>query len=479
MCDSDSRNPARWGEVVARFPQAVLSDVEDAVGCARAALPYWRRTPAPQRAEVLRRAADILADRREETARAMTREMGKVLLEARGDVQEGVDMLRFIAGEGRRLYGETTTSELQNKFAMCIREPVGVCGLITPWNFPLAIPSWKTAPALVAGNTVVLKPAEDSPLTAQLYVEALLDAGLPPGVLNLVFGDGSVGAALAEHPGVDLISFTGSTETGRSVATACARTHKRVSLEMGGKNATIVMPDADLPLVLDGVTWGAFGTSGQRCTATSRVVVHRSIAGRLAEGLAERAAALRVGDGLEEGVQVGPLVNGRQLQRVEEYVEIGRSEGARVLTGGARAVGPGLGDGWFYLPTVFSGVSADMRIAQEEIFGPVVCVIPFDTYEEAVEIVNGVEYGLSASIYTNDTGTAFRAMHDLETGIVYINSATIGAEVHLPFGGVKRTGNGHREGGHSLDAFTEWKTVYVDYSGRLQRAQIDVEQGAG
>lgn len=469
----ESRNPARWSEVVGVFPCATAEDVDAAVEAARAAFGSWRLVPAPQRAEILFRAAALLAQRKEEMARLMTREMGKALVESRGDVQEGVDMLSYIAGEGRRLFGETTPSELPNKFAMSVRAPVGVCACITPWNFPLAIPSWKIAPALVAGNTVILKPAEDTPLVAHRFAEILWEAGVPHGVLNLVHGGGETGAALAKHSGVDLVSFTGSTEVGRSVAHAAADTGARVSLEMGGKNAIIVLDDADLDLAVDGAVWGAFGTSGQRCTASSRLVVHRAVYGDFTARLVERAKSLRLGDGQDESTQVGPVINETQLRRIHDYTEIGKAEGAALLCGGELARGDGLDDGWFYRPTVFGAVDPRMRIAQEEIFGPTTCVIPVGSYEEAVEVANGVKYGLSSSIYTSNVNRAFAAMRDLDTGIVYVNASTIGAEVHLPFGGVKQTGNGHREGGHALDAFTEWKALYIDFSGTLQRAQID------
>ena len=466
----ESRNPAKWSEVIGEFPCSTSEDVDSAVRAARAAFKSWRLVPAPKRAEILFKAAESLAQRKEEFARLMTREMGKVLKEARGDVQEGVDMLYYIAGEGRRLYGETTPSELRDKFAMSVREPVGVCGCITPWNFPLAIPSWKLAPALVAGNTVVFKPAEDTPLVGHRFAELLIESGLPAGVLNVVHGGGEVGAALVNHPQVDLISFTGSNEVGRQVAAKCGDTFKRVSLEMGGKNAIIVMDDADLDLAVDGAVWGAFGTSGQRCTASSRLVVHKSVYREFTDKLVERARNLRLGEGLDESVDVGPVINETQLQRIHEYTEIGVSEGATLRCGGETAVSS---KGWFYRPTVFADVRPEMRIAQEEIFGPTTSVIPVDSLEEALEVVNGVKYGLSSAIYTADVNRAFRAMRDIEAGIVYVNASTIGAEIHLPFGGIRQTGNGHREGGHVLDVFTEWKSIYVDYSGKLQRAQID------
>lgn len=468
-----SRNPARWSEVIGGFPSSTAADVDTAVAAARQAFRTWRLVPAPRRAEILYRAAQRLAEQKEDFARLMTREMGKVLVEARGDVQEGVDMLYYIAGEGRRLFGETTPSELPDKFAMSVRAPIGVCGCITPWNFPLAIPSWKIAPALVAGNTVVFKPAEDTPLIGHRFAQLLIECGLPPGVLNVVHGGGETGAALTNHPDVDLISFTRSTEVGKSVAHAAAETGKRVSLEMGGKNAIIVMDDADLDLAVDGAVWGAFGTSGQRCTASSRIVVHKAVYAEFSRRLAERAKLLRLGDGLADSTDVGPVINETQLHRIHDYTEIGKGGGATLLCGGEMAGAGDLAEGWFYTPTVFTDVDANMRIAQEEIFGPTTCVIPVRDYYEAVEVVNGVKYGLSSAIYTADVNRAFRAMRDLETGIVYVNASTIGAEVHLPFGGVKATGNGHREGGHVIDVFTEWKALYIDYSGKLQRAQID------
>jgi len=469
----ESRNPARWSEIIGHFPCSTPEDVDQAVKAAREAYPKWKLVPAPRRAEVLYRAAESLARQKEELAQLMTHEMGKVLTESRGDVQEGVDMLYYIAGEGRRLFGETTPSELPDKFAMSVRAPIGVCGCITPWNFPLAIPSWKLAPALVAGNTVVFKPAEDTPLIGHRFAELLIESGLPPGVLNVVHGGGEVGAAIVSHPDVDLISFTGSCEVGREVASRCADTFKRVSLEMGGKNAIIVMDDADLNLAVDGAIWGAFGTTGQRCTASSRLVVHRDVYQEFTNKLAERARNLRLGDGVSDSTDVGPVINETQLQRIHEYSEIGKAEGARLMCGGEIAREGDLAGGWFYRPTVFADVEPKMRIAQEEIFGPTTCVIPCDNLDNAISIVNGIKFGLSSAIYTANVNRAFRAMRDIEAGIVYVNASTIGAEVHLPFGGIRQTGNGHREGGHVLDVFTEWKSIYIDYSGRLQRAQID------
>ncbi|HTR45995.1 MAG TPA: aldehyde dehydrogenase family protein [Verrucomicrobiae bacterium] len=471
----ENRNPANRDELVGMFPGSSAEDVQDAVEAARTAYRKWRLVPAPKRAEILFHAAEILVKRKEDYAQDMTREMGKVLAETRGDVQEAIDMTYLMAGEGRRQFGHVTPSELPNKFAMAVRMPAGVAGMITPWNFPMAIPSWKAMPALVCGNTIVLKPAEDTPLSTYNLTQALAEAGLPPGVLNVVFGDGpGAGAPILESRGVDLVSFTGSTEVGRIVSVACAPTFKKCHLEMGGKNIIIVMDDANLDLAVDGAVWGGFGTTGQRCTAASRVGVHKKAYGEFVERFVARVKQLKVGDGLDAATQMGPCINEQQLQTVMSYVEIGKGEGAKLATGGHRLETGAHARGWFHEPTVFTDCNAKMRICQEEIFGPVVAVIPFGSFDEALEIANGVNYGLSASIYTRDVNNAFRAQRDLETGIVYVNAPTIGAETHLPFGGTKNTGNGHREAGlAALDFYSEWKTVYVDYSDRLQRAQID------
>jgi len=471
----EDRNPANRDELVGMFPASTSQDVQDAIDAAKAAYKKWRLVPAPKRAEILFRTAEILVERKEDYSQDMTREMGKILSETRGDVQEAIDMTYLMAGEGRRQFGHVAPSELPSKFAMAVRAPVGVAGLITPWNFPMAIPSWKAMPALICGNTVVLKPAEDTPLSSYNLAQALAEAGLPPGVLNVVFGDGpQAGAPILDNPGVDLVSFTGSTEVGRIVSVACAPTFKKCHLEMGGKNIIIVMDDANLELAVDGAVWGGFGTTGQRCTAASRVAVHKKVYGEFVEKFVDRVKKLKVGDGLDPSTQMGPCVSEQQLKTVMSYVEIGKSEGAKLATGGHRLETGAHARGWFHEPTVFVDCNAKMRICQEEIFGPVVAVIPFGTFEEAIEIANGVKYGLSASIYTRDVNKAFRAQRDLETGIVYVNAPTIGAETHLPFGGTKNTGNGHREAGlAALDFYSEWKTVYVDYSDRLQRAQID------
>ncbi|MBX3070042.1 MAG: aldehyde dehydrogenase family protein [Thermomicrobiales bacterium] len=470
----ERRNPAN-GELVAEYTSSNAADVDAAAQAAAEAFKSWRLYPAPKRGELLYKAAQILQDRKEEFSREMTEEMGKVISEARGDVQEAIDMTYYMAGEGRRLYGQTTPSELPNKFNMSVKKPIGVAGIITPWNFPMAIPSWKITPALIAGNTVVFKPASFTPRMAVRFVEVLEEAGIPGGVINLVIGGGGeVGHAVVEHPLVDLISFTGSTDTGISVAERAARQNKRCSLEMGGKNAIIVMDDADLELASDGILWSAFGTSGQRCTAGSRVIVHRAVQQELVGRLVDRAGGMRLGNGLDETVQIGPVVSQGQLETVAGYVKVGQDEGAVLATGGQVATAGELSCGFFHEPTIFDNVRADMRIAQEEIFGPVTSVVPVDSLEEAIGVVNGVKYGLSASIFTQDVNNAYRAMQDIFTGILYVNAGTIGAEIHLPFGGTKATGNGHREAGTAtLDFYTEWQSIYVDYSGRLQRAQID------
>ena len=472
----DNINPADTSDVVGRFPQSTKEDVDKAVEAAKNAAAKWRRTPAPKRAEILFRLGEILRAGKEQFTREMTREIGKVLKEAGGDVQEAIDCTYYTAGEGRRLHGFTTKAEMPNKYAMCERQPIGVCGLITPFNFPMAIPSWKLIPALVCGNTVVLKSGEDVPLSALNLVKACEQAGIPKGVVNLVNGAAEPGKALVENDDVRLISFTGSTDTGRIIAEQCARDNKIVSLEMGGKNAIIVMDDADVDNAVEGSLWGAFGTSGQRCTASSRLVVHKKVYKKFCEKLVERVKKLKVGNGLDEKTEVGPVINQAAMDKIMSYIEIGRKEDKAKLACGGNALTKGeYKNGFFIEPTVFTDVQPGMRIEQEEIFGPVTDVIPFSTLDEAIEIVNGVKYGLSSAIYTRDVNQAFYATQELYTGIVYVNSATIGAEVHLPFGGTKATGNGHREAGTQvLDIFSEWKSIYVDYSGKLQKAQIDL-----
>ena len=473
----ENRNPANRDDLVGTFQESNADDVKAAVEAADKAFKSWRLVPAPRRAEIIYRAGEILRRDKEKISREMTREMGKVLQETRGDVQEAIDMAYLAAGEGRRLYGQTTPSELPNKFNMSVRMPLGVAGLITPWNFPIAIPAWKTMPALVCGNTVVIKPASLTPLSVVMLAEVLEEAGLPKGVFNVVTGGGTeVGEPLIQHDAVKVVSFTGSTMVGREISIACAPKFKHLHLEMGGKNVIMVMDDADIDLAVDGALWGAFGTAGQRCTAASRVVVHDKVYDEFVEKLAGRAKKLRVGNGLEDSTDMGPSISQGQLDTVKKYVGIGKDEGASLVAGGEVLSGGDHELGYFHQPTVFADVKRDMRIAQEEIFGPVTSVIKCGSLDEAISIGNDVRYGLSSSIYTRDVNNAFVAMRDMYTGIFYVNAPTIGAETHLPFGGTKETGNGHREAGvAALDVFTEWKSIYVDYSGALQRAQIDTE----
>ncbi len=471
----ENRNPASPDDLIGRFPDSDQKDIDAAVRSAKKGFALWSRTPAPARGDVLRRVGDLLVERKDAIADAMTREMGKVLAETRGDVQEGIDTAYYAATEGRRLFGHVVPSELSSKWAMSYRRPIGVVGLITPFNFPMAIPTWKMFPALLCGNSVIIKPSEDVPHTVHLLVEILLEAGLPPEVIQLVHGRGeTVGEALVEHPDVPVISFTGSTETGAIIGETCGRMHKRLSLEMGGKNAMIVMDDANQDLALEGVLWGAFGTTGQRCTATSRLILHRKVHDRFLQRLADAAAKLKLGDGRAEKTDVGPLIHEASREKVQRYVDIGKKEGAELVTGGKRPSGERLAKGYFFQPTVFAGVKPRTRLEQEEIFGPVLSVVQVDSFDEAVQVNNDVRYGLSSSIYTGNVDLAFRALQELDNGITYVNAPTIGAEAHLPFGGVKATGNGHREGGWEVfEFYSETKVGYVDYSGKLQRAQID------
>lgn len=473
---ADVVNPAT-GEVIVQVPLSDSSVVDEAVQVAKNAQKEWALVPAPQRAEILYHAGNLLKERKDYLARLLTMENGKVLEEARGEVQEAIDMAFYMAGEGRRLFGQTTPSELRDKFAMSVRVPVGVVGIITPWNFPIAIASWKSFPALVAGNAVVWKPATETPIMAYELAKILEEAGVPKGVFNVVFGTGSeVGNAMVHHPDIRVISFTGSNDVGREVAAECGRQLKKVSLEMGGKNAVIVMDDADLDLAVDGIIWSAFGTSGQRCTACSRVIVHESVKQELEERLLAKTKELKIGNGLDETVRIGPIINQQGLDKIKKYVEIGIKEGAKLIAGGYEVQDDHLKNGFFFAPTIFTDVTNDMRIAREEIFGPVISIISVKDLDEAIAINNSVSYGLSSSIFTKDVNKVFKAQRDLDTGIVYVNAGTTGAEIHLPFGGTKGTGNGHRDSGiQALDVFTEWRSVYVDFSGKLQRAQIDVE----
>lgn len=468
----DSINPATE-ELLATAPKSSKSDVANAVAAAKGAYDKWRLTPAPRRGEILFRVAEILKERKQEISEIMTKEMGKIIAETGGDVQEAIDMAYYMGGEGRRLMGYTAPVEMPNKFGMALRDSVGVVGLITPWNFPIAVPSWKILPALIAGNTIVWKPGEDVPASAAAFAKVFEDAGLPAGVLNVVHGAGEPGSALVEHPDVRIISFTGSTATGIGVYTKAAALGKKVTLEMGGKNAIIVLDDANLDLAVDAITWSAYGTTGQRCTATSRLIIQKGIKPRLMEALVAKAKQIRVGYGIESGVDMGPLVNQKALTKVASYMDVARSEGVNILVGGKR---PEFDKGFFFEPTLFDGVKQGMRVEQEEIFGPVLSAIEVASFEEAIAVNNNTAYGLSSSIFTENVNAAFRAIRDITTGIVYINHGTTGAEIQFPFGGTRGTGNGMREAGQAgLTSFTEWKSVYVDFSGRLQRAQIDTD----
>jgi alpha-ketoglutaric semialdehyde dehydrogenase len=469
----ESRNPANHDELVGTFPRSGSEDADHAVEAAKEAYRDWMMTPVPERADYVMRAGLILEKRKEAFSELMTREMGKTLKESRGDVQEGIDFCFYMAGEGRRFFGQTVPAELPSKFSMTVRHPIGVVGLITPWNFPIAIPLWKIAPAIVSGCTSVFKPAQDTPLLATLLVQTFEEVGLPPGVLNLVHGFGAeCGEALVVHPDVRGISFTGSLEVGRHINETSGRLMKRCSLELGSKNVLIVMPDADVDLAVEASAWGAFATSGQRCTATSRLVVHDAARAQFTEKLLDRVKGMKVGNGLDPEVELAPVINEKQKERVLEYIEVGKKEGATVLTGGEELTGDGYDRGNFIEPTVFGDMTPDMRIAQEEIFGPVTGIIRTDDIDEAIRIANSTSYGLSASIYTHDITNVFKAVQQLEFGVVYVNAPTIGAEVQLPFGGMKNTGNGHREAGpQSLDEFTEWKAVSIDFSGKVQKAQ--------
>ncbi len=480
----ENRNPANWNDdLIGLFPLSTKDDVNEAVAAAKKAFEKWRLIPAPKRGDVLKRVGDIMTEKKDEIAFEMTREMGKVFAETKGDTQEGIDTAYYAASEGRRLFGYNAPSELPNKMNLSFRTPIGVGGIITPWNFPMAIPTWKIFPALVCGNTVVFKPAQLTPKTATTLVE-IIDTAMKdvlgndyiPGVINIVHGSGSVvGTALTSHPDISLISFTGSSAIGKQINETAGATLKRVSLELGGKNAQIVMDDANQELALDAVLWGAFGTTGQRCTATSRLILHEKIYDEFIDKLIRRAGKLKLGYGNDKGVDVGPCVSKEQRETVHSYVEIGLKEDKAVkVLGGAYATGGELDKGWFYQPTIFVEVNRNMRIAREEIFGPVLSVLKASSLEEAIDILNDTPYGLSSSIFTQDVNKAFVAVRDIKAGITYINGATIGAEAHMPFGGVKETGNGHREGGWTVyDFYTEWKAVYIDYSGKLQRAQID------
>ena len=471
----ENRNPANWDEVVGVFPKSNCDDLNDAIAAAKKAYPKWRSIPWPKRSEIMRHVAEHMLQKKEELSQLMTREMGKVIKETRGDTQEGIDTALYASIEGRKYFGYTLPSELPNKTCMTRRDPLGVWGLITPWNFPIAIPTWKIFPCLLSGNTAIIKPATDTPASVGELAQILHEAGVPDGVLNVVYGGGGeIGEGMLNHPDIVGISFTGSSDIGTRIGEVCGKTLKRCSLELGGKNGQVVLGDASLELALVGVLWGAYGTTGQRCTATSRLIIEEPVYDRFIEMLKDRVEKLKLGNGLDESVDVGPLVSESQRESVHAYVEIGKKEGAKLITGGEPYTEGECSKGWFYKPTIFIDVKPDMRIAQEEIFGPVLSVIKARDFKDAMDILNGTVYGLSSSIYTNDLNKAHKAVERAETGIVYINAPTIGAECHLPFGGMKQTGNGHREGGWTAyEIFTEIKTVYIDYSGALQKAQID------
>jgi alpha-ketoglutaric semialdehyde dehydrogenase len=472
-----STNPANQGEVIGIVSKSDREDVDRAVKAAQGTYEEWRLTPAPRRGEILFRAAEILLRNKEFLGKLETREMGKVLPEGLGDVQEAIDMGYYMAGEGRRLSGETVPSELPGKDMKSVRVPIGVFGLVTPWNFPIAIPAWKIFPALICGNTVVFKPSSDTAVCAAKFVEALVEAGLPKGVLNLVHGPGGeVGEYLVSHPGVDAISFTGSFDTGKRLEGICGAIHRIIVTEMGGKNAIIIMDDANLDLAVEGAIWGGFGTTGQRCTAAGRIVVHKKVYQKFIEKFKTAASRLKVGEGLQKETDVGPVINESQFNKILKYIEIGKKEGAKLILGGKAYQKGNCSKGYFIDPTIFTEATPEMRIAQEEIFGPVVSVIKAEDLKDAIQIVNDTPYGLSSALYTQDVNSSAIAERDLDTGIVYINASTIGAEIHLPFGGIKHSGYGRKEAGGrggALDTYSRWKVIYRDFSGQLQKAQID------
>jgi aldehyde dehydrogenase (NAD+) len=476
-----STNPARPAEVVVELPEHGADDVDAAVATATAAQRAWARRPVPERAEAIAAVGAVLTARKSELAELVSREAGKVRIEGGGEVQEAIDMAAFVAGQGRSAMGEVVPSEMPQKMAWTTRIPVGVVGMITPWNFPVAIPSWKIFPALLAGNGVVMKPSELAPACGIAFVDACVEAGIPADLVQVVHGGAEPAAALSTHPGVGAVSFTGSVPTGRKVASAAmAVGPKLVSLELGGKNAMVVLDDADLDLVVDGALFGAFGSAGQRCTSTSRLLLQRGVAAEVLDRLVARAEELRLGDPTLADTDVGPVITSESGDRILAMVEAATAEGATVATGGVlRRDVDGCEGGTFVTPTVLAGVEASHRIAREEVFGPVLSVLEVDDLDDAVAIVNSVEFGLSAAVYTADINAALRAVDAIDTGITYVNAPTIGAEIPLPFGGTKHTGNGFREAGtRGIEQFSQVKTVYVDYSGRLQRAQIDNREEA-
>ncbi len=466
-------NPADTADIIGLFPRSNREDVAQAVAAAQRALPAWKNMSAPRRGELIFKASEILLRRKDELAMVIVREMGKTMPESRGDIQSSADAGYFAAGEGRRLYGQTTTSALDNRLAMTRRVPVGVCGLITAWNAPMAIITWKLFPALVCGNTVVLKPSEDTPMTAHLLGEVLKEAGFPDGVVNIVYGFGpEVGEALVAHPDVKLVSFTGSSKVGNAIAADCGRLMKRCSLELGGKNALIVMEDADIAAAAKAVAAGAFSTAGQRCAATSRVLVHDKVYDVFIKLLLTETRAMKVGPGMDPDTKVCPIINERQYKRILEYIDEGKQAGFELLYGGKVFDAGRCAQGRYIEPTIFAGVDIDSRLAQDEIFGPVLAVFRVGSFDEAMAKANAVSYGLTASIYTQDVSLAMVALDRFEAGCCYVNAPTFGSEPHMPFGGVKLSGLGAREPGtQALDVFSEWKTIYIDYSGGVQQSQ--------
>jgi alpha-ketoglutaric semialdehyde dehydrogenase len=469
----ERRNPANTDEVVARIPLSTREEMKAAIVAAKAAFPAWRETPAPNRGKILFQATRIMQDQKEDLARLLTREEGKALKDSLGEVQRAINIVEFMAGEARRLNGETLTSELPKNFAYTIRQPLGVVGAITPWNFPVAIPVWKIAPALVCGNTVVFKPATFTPLTAMKVVEIFEQAGLPAGVLNLVMGSGrEAGDELVQNIHVHGLSFTGSNEVGCELYALGAQRLKKIQCEMGGKNPVVVLADADLQLAMESTLAGAFASTGQRCTATSRVVIEEKVADQFISMLVERAKKYVVGDGLEPGVEMGPSVDETQMNTVLKYIDIGKNE-AKLLCGGERLSGPRYDKGWFVSPTIFDQIRWDSRLAQEEIFGPVLSVIRVKNFDEALQVANSVRYGLSSSIYSTDSNKIFEFVDKIETGMTHVNSPTVGGEAHVPFGGAKDSSVGPREVGHAaIDFYTDTKIVYLDYTGRKRESTI-------
>jgi alpha-ketoglutaric semialdehyde dehydrogenase len=462
-------NPADPDEILGEFQRGNAEDAKKAVDAAADAFEGWSQTPAPKRAEYIYKIALLLVQQKEELSRTMTREMGKTLPDARADVQEAIDVAFYVAAEGRRLLGNTMPSEMKDKFAMTIKVPIGVACLISPWNFPIAIPARKVLDSLVCGNTAILKPASDTPICATKLVQLFEEAGLPKGVLNLVTGPGeTVGMTLIRDKRVRVISFTGHKDTGATILREAGI--KRVNLELGGKNPIIVMDDADLNLAVDGVLWGGFETSGQRCTASSRVIVHEKVKAQFEQMLVERVKKLRLGNGLDLETDLGPLISKVAQEKVCKYCEIGKNEGAKLLTGGKAPLNL---KGWFFEPTIFTYCTRNMRIAQEEIFGPVISILTAYSLDDALEIANSVDYGLSSSIYTSSIKSAFKAIQKLQAGLTYVNSPTIGSEAHLPFGGAKHSGTTREGGPDGTAEFTELKTVYIDYSGRLQKTYLE------